>query len=76
MSDIPELTKDDFSRAMSASLRKRLMRGQFESGPCSRYIVFIAPLFVDHRYPLAYYSDVEEPNDSRRKTCKAFDVQY
>ena len=32
MSDIPELTKDDFSRAMPANVRKRLMRGQFESG--------------------------------------------
>jgi DNA-binding transcriptional regulator YiaG len=30
--DIPELTEKDFARAMSARLRRRLMRGQFESG--------------------------------------------
>ena len=32
MSDIPELTDDDFARAMPASVRKRLMRGEFQSG--------------------------------------------
>ncbi len=32
MSDIPELTKDDFGRAMPASVRKRLIRGEFQSG--------------------------------------------
>ena len=32
MSDMPELTKDDFARGMRSSVRKRLMRGQFESG--------------------------------------------
>lgn len=32
MSDIPELTEADFATAMPARLRKRLMKGQFESG--------------------------------------------
>ena len=32
MSDIPELTDQDFARAMPVRLRKRLIRGKFESG--------------------------------------------
>ena len=32
MTDIPELTDEQFSRAISAHIRKRLMLGQFESG--------------------------------------------
>lgn len=32
MSDIPELTAQHFARAIPARLRKRLIRGQFESG--------------------------------------------
>lgn len=32
MTNIPELTKKDFDRAISARLRKRLMLGQFDSG--------------------------------------------
>jgi hypothetical protein len=32
MSDMPELTAGDFERAIPASLRKRLMRGDFTSG--------------------------------------------
>ena len=32
MSDIPELTEKDFSRAIKASVRKRLMRGEIKSG--------------------------------------------
>ena len=32
MSDIPELTEDQFAKALPASIRRRLMRGQFESG--------------------------------------------
>ena len=32
MTDIPELTEKDFDRAISTRLRRRLMRGQFESG--------------------------------------------
>ncbi len=32
MSDIPELTEDDFGRSMKASQRRRIMRGQIESG--------------------------------------------
>ena len=32
MSDVPALTENDFSRAMPASLRKRLMQGRFETG--------------------------------------------
>ena len=32
MSDIPELTKSDLKSAIPASQRRRLMRGQFESG--------------------------------------------
>lgn len=32
MTDIPELTDRDFARAIPARLRKRLVRGQFESG--------------------------------------------
>ena len=32
MSDVPELTEDEFARAMPASVRKRLMRGEFQSG--------------------------------------------
>lgn len=30
--EIPELTDDDFATALPARLRRRLMRGQFESG--------------------------------------------
>jgi putative transcriptional regulator len=32
MTDIPELTASDFERAIPASLRQRLMRGEFTSG--------------------------------------------
>ena len=32
MSDIPELQEKDFGRALKASVRKRLMRGEIESG--------------------------------------------
>lgn len=32
MSDIPELTDEDFQRAIKASVRRRLIRGQIESG--------------------------------------------
>ena len=32
MSDIPELSRRQFSKAIPARVRKRLMRGQFESG--------------------------------------------
>lgn len=32
MTDIPELTEQDFARAIPARIRKRLMRGQIESG--------------------------------------------
>ena len=32
MSDIPELTEEDFARAIPARVRRRLVRGQFESG--------------------------------------------
>lgn len=32
MSDIPELTPEQLARGMKASVRKRLMRGKFESG--------------------------------------------
>lgn len=32
MTDIPELTEEQFARAIPASARKRLMLGQFESG--------------------------------------------
>ena len=32
MTDIPELTPSDFERAIPASLRQRLMRGEFTSG--------------------------------------------
>ena len=32
MSDIPELTDDQFKSAISARQRKRLMQGRFESG--------------------------------------------
>lgn len=32
MTDIPELTKEDFASAISARDRRRLMKGQFESG--------------------------------------------
>ena len=32
MNDLPELTDEDFARAMPARTRKRLMRGKFESG--------------------------------------------
>ena len=32
MSDIPELTDDQFKRAIPARQRKRLMQGRFESG--------------------------------------------
>jgi putative transcriptional regulator len=32
MTDIPEITEEQFSRALPARVRKRLMLGQFESG--------------------------------------------
>ena len=32
MSDIPELTENHFAKAIPATLRRRLMGGQFESG--------------------------------------------
>lgn len=32
MTEIPELTKEHFARALPARVRKRLMIGQFESG--------------------------------------------
>ncbi|HEX4953152.1 MAG TPA: type II toxin-antitoxin system MqsA family antitoxin [Thermoanaerobaculia bacterium] len=32
MTDIPELTEQDLARAIPASVRKRLMQGQLESG--------------------------------------------
>lgn len=32
MTDIPELTEQDFARAIPARVRQRLMAGQFESG--------------------------------------------
>lgn len=32
MTDMPELTRRDFARVIPASVRRRLMRGQFESG--------------------------------------------
>ncbi len=32
MTDIPELTAQDFSKAISARIRQRLMQGRFESG--------------------------------------------
>lgn len=32
MSDIPELTRDQLERALSARRRKRLVQGKFESG--------------------------------------------
>lgn len=32
MSEIPELTEEQFARAMPARLRKRLLLGRFESG--------------------------------------------
>ena len=32
MTDIPELTDEQFARAIPARVRKRLMLGQFESG--------------------------------------------
>lgn len=32
MTEIPELTEEQLSRAISVRLRKRLMQGQFESG--------------------------------------------
>lgn len=32
MTDIPELTPDQLARGIKASVRKRLMRGEFESG--------------------------------------------
>ena len=32
MTDIPELTNEDFERAISRRQRSRLIRGQFESG--------------------------------------------
>ena len=32
VTDMPELTRRDFARAIPASVRRRLMRGQFESG--------------------------------------------
>lgn len=32
MTEMPELTSKDFARAIPASVRKRLMAGQFESG--------------------------------------------
>jgi DNA-binding transcriptional regulator YiaG len=32
MTEIPELTEEDFARAIPARVRKRLMQGQLESG--------------------------------------------
>jgi len=32
MTDIPELTAEQFERAIPASLRRRLMRGEIEAG--------------------------------------------
>lgn len=32
MTEVPELTQEDFARAIASSVRKRLMRGEFESG--------------------------------------------
>ena len=32
MSDIPELKEEDFGRSLKASQRRRIMRGQIESG--------------------------------------------
>lgn len=32
MTEIPELTQEDFARAIPARVRERLMRGDFESG--------------------------------------------
>ena len=32
VSDIPRLTEEDFARAIPARVRRRLIRGQFESG--------------------------------------------
>ncbi|MDX1584529.1 MAG: hypothetical protein R3338_13115 [Thermoanaerobaculia bacterium] len=32
MTEIPELTEEQFARAIPASLRKRLMRGELEGG--------------------------------------------
>jgi DNA-binding transcriptional regulator YiaG len=32
MSEVPELTEEDFARSMPASVRRRLMQGKFESG--------------------------------------------
>jgi putative transcriptional regulator len=32
MTDIPELTKEQFARALPASVRQRFLRGQFDSG--------------------------------------------
>jgi putative transcriptional regulator len=32
MTEIPELTSEQFSRAISSRVRKRLMQGKFESG--------------------------------------------
>lgn len=32
MTDMPELTRRDFARAIPASVRRRLMQGRFESG--------------------------------------------
>lgn len=32
MTDIPELTPEQFARAISSSVRRRLMRGRFETG--------------------------------------------
>jgi putative transcriptional regulator len=32
MTEIPELTEEQFARAIPARIRKRLMQGQFESG--------------------------------------------
>lgn len=51
MSDIPELTNEDFSRGMPASVRKRLMRGEFETGEdvaaLRRFIGLSQPKFAD-----------------------------
>ena len=51
MSEIPELTNDDFARGMRAAVRKRLMRGEFRSGEdvaaLRRFIGLSQPQFAN-----------------------------
>jgi len=51
MSDIPELRNEDFARGMRASVRKRLMRGEFETGEdiaaLRRFIGLSQPQFAN-----------------------------